>query len=150
MSIGDGFLPLYFLYAVHQGKPEFWPEALEKTKDYVEEALKESADVGGEAGVKLKSFDLSGLSAFLRNRGRLEDFVKSGYFSKEKHTPLLINLLRLGYKTAARFDVSIMESEGYACIFSGDDIDILKLCGIGANEEAGKIILRNKIDEEDD
>ena len=33
--------------------------------------------------------------------------------------------------------------------FSGDDIDILVLCAMGSNEEAGNIILRNKPDEED-
>ena len=137
--------PLYDLYAVHQGEPEFWPEALEKTKDFVKETLKESADVGVGEGVGLERSDLSDLSGFLRGQYCLEDFVKSDFFVKEKHAPLLVNLLRLGYKTAAGFDASITKSEGYAYVFSGDDIDILKLCDMGSNEEAGNVILKNKI-----
>ena len=76
-------------------------------------------------------------------------FRKVRLFFKEKHAPLLLNLFRLGYKTAAGFDASIMESEGYAYVFSGDDIDILVLCAMGSNKEAGNIILRNTPDEED-
>ena len=150
MCAESGLEPLGDLYAEHQGEPEFWPGSLEKTKDFVKKALKESADVGGEAGVRLESLDLSELSAFLRNGYCLEDFVKSDFFVKEKHAPLLVNLLRLGYKTAAGFDASIMESEGYAYVFSGDDIDVLRLCDMGSNEEAGRVILRNTPDEEDD
>ena len=71
--------------------------------------------------------------------------MKSDYFVEEKHTPPLVNLLRLGYKMAAGFDAGIMESDGYMYVFSGDDIDILKLCGMGSNEKAGDVILENKI-----
>ena len=60
-----------------------------------------------------------------------------------------MNLLRLGYKVAASFDASFIESEGYEYVFSWDDIDILELCGMGSIEEAGNIILLNKVDEED-
>jgi hypothetical protein len=140
-----GLKPLYDLYAIHQGGSEFWSEALEKTKDFVEEALKESADVGAKEGVKLESLDLSELSAFLRNQGCLEDFLKSDYFVEEEHVPLLVNLLRLGYKTAADFHSGITESEGYRYVFSGDAIDILKLCDTGWNKKVGDIILENKI-----
>ena len=59
-----GLRPFYDLYAIHQGEPEFWSEALEKTKDFVEEALKESADVGAKGGIKLESLDLRELSAY--------------------------------------------------------------------------------------
>lgn len=149
MHAGSGLLPLYDLYAVHQGRSRFWAEALEKTKDFVEEVLKESAGVVAGVGSKLESLDLSELAAFLRNRNCLECFLESDYFLKERYTPLLVNLLRLGYKAAASFDASIMETEGYVYVFSGDDIDILRLCSMGLNEEAGNIILRNKIDEED-
>ena len=149
MRAGDGLWILGNLYSICQGKPEFWSEALEDTKDFVEEALKGSVDVGGEAGVRLKSSDFCVLEAFLSNQWLLEDFVKSSYFVKEKHMPLLINLLRLGYKTAAGFDVNIAKSEGYVYVFSGDDIDILRLCAMGSNKEAGKVILRNAPDEED-
>ena len=147
MDEKSGLKPLYDLYAIHQGKPEFWPEALEKSKDFVKEALKESADVGAEK-VTFSNSDFYELEAFLSNQWCLEDFVKSDYFIKEKHAPLLLNLLRLGYKTAAGFDANIMES-GYAYVFSGDDIDILGLCAMGSNKEAGNIILRNTPDEED-
>ena len=143
------FLPIYNLYAVYQGKPEFWAVALEKTEDFVKEVLtNESADVSAEGGSKLENFDLGVLAAFLRNEGRLKDFVESGYFVQEKHTSLLVNLLRLGYKTAAGFDASITESEGYAYVFSGDNVDVLKLCGMGSNRKAGNVILRNTPDEE--
>ena len=144
-----GLKPLYDLYAIHQGEPEFWSEALEKTKDFVAEILKESVAVGVGWGGKLERLDLIELSSFLRNEYCLEDFVKSGHFIKEKHVPLLINLLRLGYETAAGFDAGIRESEGYRYVFFGGDIDVLKLCGMGANKEAGSIILRN-IDDEDE
>ena len=110
----------------------------------------ESMDYMFQNCSSLESLDLSELSAFLRNGYCLEDFVKSDFFVKEKHAPLLVNLLRLGYKTAAGFDASIMESEGYAYVFSGDDIDVLRLCDMGSNEEAGGVILRNTPDEEDD
>ena len=140
----SGLLPLHELYAVHQGKPWFWLEALEKTKDFVRKALKESADVGGEADVKLGNLDLTVLAAFFSNRGRLEDFVKSDCFIQERHVPLLINLFRLGYKTAAGFDASIMETEGYMYVFSGDDVDILGLCGMGSNQEVRRVILWNR------
>ena len=148
MDEKSGIKPLYDLYAICKGKPEFWPEALEKSKDFVKEALKDSADVGAEED-KFSILDFCGLEAFLSNQWCLEDFVKSDYFIKEKHALLLLNLLRLGYKTAAGFDASIMESEGYAYVFSGDDIDILGLCAMGSNKEASKIILRNAPDEED-
>ena len=150
MRAESGLSPLYDLYAVHQGKPEFWSEALEKTEGFVKEALKESADVGSEAGVKLEGLDFCELGAFLSNQWLLEDFVKSDYFVKEEHAPSLINLFRLGYKTAVGFDASIMKSEGYAYVFSGDDIDILRLCAMGSNKEAGKIIFRNRPDKGDD
>ena len=150
MRAGDGLWILGNLYSICQGKPEFWPKVLEKTKGFVEGALKESAGVVAGVGSKLESWDLSALSAFLRSQCCLEDFVKSDFFVKEKHAPLLVNLLRLGYKTAAGFDASIMESEGYAYVFSGDDIDVLRLCDMGSNEEAGRVILRNTPDEEDD
>ena len=145
MHAKPGLAPFYDLYAIHQGEPEFWPEALEKTEDFVKEALKERADVGAKGDGELESLHLSNLSAFLRNECCLKDFVESGHFVKEKHVPLLINLLRLGYKTAADFNASITESEGYRCVFLGDGIDILKLCGMGSNKEAGDIILENKI-----
>ena len=145
MHEGDNLKPFYNLYAIHQGEPEFWPEVLVETKDFVKEALKESADVGCEEEVKLKSIDLSELAGFLRNQNCLEWFLASDFFVKEKHIPWLVNLLKLGYKTAAGFDVSIMESEGYRYVFSEDDIDILKLCAMGSNEKEGSIILRNKI-----
>ena len=148
MQENSGLKPLYDLYAIHQGKSEFWPEALEKSKDFVKEALKESADIGAEE-VKFSNLDFCEISAFLRNQWCLEDFVKSDYFIKEKHAPLLLNLFHLGYKMAAGFDASIMESEGYAYVFSGDDIDILGLCAMGSNKEARNIILRNAPDEED-
>ena len=148
MDEKSGLKPLYDLYAIHQGKPEFWPEALEKSKDFVKDALKDSADVGVEEN-KFSNSDFYELEAFLSNQWCLEDFVKSDYFIKEKHAPLLLNLLRLGYKTAAGFDASIMELEGYAYVFSGDDIDILGLCALGSNKEARKIILRNAPDEDD-
>ena len=137
------------LYSICQGKPKFWPEVLESTKDCVKDALRESADNGGKAGAGLDGFELSNLSAFLCNRYCLEDFVKSDFFVKEKHVPLLVNLLRLGYKVAASFDSSVIEYEGYEYVFSSDDIDILELCSMGSNEKAGNIILRNKIDEEE-
>ena len=137
------------LYSICQGKPKFWPEVLESTKDCVKDALRESADNGGKAGAGLDGLELSYLSAFLRNRYCLEDFVKSDFFVKEKHIPLLVNLLRLGYKVAASFDASVIEYEGYEYVFSRDDIDILELCSMGSNEKAGNIILRNKIDEEE-
>ena len=148
MHSKSGLLPLYDLYAIHQGKPEFWPEALGKTEDFVKEALIGSADVGAEEG-KLDSLDFTELAAFLSNHWCLEDFIKSVYFVKEKHVPLLLNLLRLGYKTAAGFDKSIMKSEGYEYLFSGDDVDILGLCAMGSNKEARKIILWNRPKEED-
>ena len=148
MDEKSGLKPLYDLYAIHQGKPEFWPKALEKQKDFVKEALKDSADVGAEED-KFSNSDFYELEAFLSDQWCFEDFVKSDYFIKEKHAPLLLNLLRLGYEKAAGFDASIMESEGYAYVFSGDDIDILGLCAMGSNKEAGKIILRNAPDEED-
>ena len=149
MCAESGLEPLGDLYAEHQGEPEFWPEVLEKTEDFVKEALKESADVGSEAGVKLEGLDFCELGAFLSNQWLLEDFVKSDYFVKEEHAPSLINLFRLGYKTAAGFDASIMKTEGYMYVFSGDDVDILRLCGMGSNQEARKVILRNTPDEED-
>ena len=148
MHSKSGLLPLYDLYAIHQGKPEFWPEALGKTEDFVKEALIGSTDVGAEEG-KLDSLDFTELAAFLSYQWCLEDFIKSVYFVKEKHVPLLLNLLRLGYKTAAGFDKSIMESEGYEYLFSGDDIDILGLCAMGSNKEARKIIPWNRPKEED-
>ena len=95
MHSKSGLLPLYDLYAIHQGKPEFWPEALGKTEDFVKKALIGSADVGAEEG-KLDSLDFTELAAFLSNQWCLEDFIKSVYFVKEKHVPLLLNLLRLG------------------------------------------------------
>ena len=149
MSAEAGLKPLYDLYAIHQGEPEFWSEALEKTKDFVWEILKESVVVGMGWGGKLERLDLIELSSFLCNEYCLEDFLKSVHFIKEKHVPLLINLFRLGYKTAAGFDESITESKGYRYVFSGDDIDVLKLCCMGENEEAGNIILRNVDDEEE-
>ena len=39
MHSKSGLLPLYDMYAIHQGKPEFWPEALGKTEDFVKKAL---------------------------------------------------------------------------------------------------------------
>ena len=93
----------------------------------------------------LESDDLSTLSAFLKNQSCLEYFLETEYFIKEKHTPPLVNLLRLGYKAAVGFDASVAESDGYVYVFSGDDIDILKLCGMGSNEKAGDVILENKI-----
>ena len=108
MQANSGLKPLYDLYAIHQGKPEFWPEALEKSKDFVKEALKESDDIGAEEN-KFSNLDFCELSTFLRSQWCLEDFVKSDYFIKEKHDPLLLNLLRLGYKTAGGFDANIME-----------------------------------------
>ena len=149
MGMWSGLKPLYDLYAIHQGEPKFWPEAIEKTKDFVNEALRDCADTGAEGIGKLRGLDLIELSAFLGNQYCLEDFVNSDYFVKEKHISMLVNLLRLGYKTAAGFDGSIIESEGYAYVFSGDDIDILKLCATGSNKEAGNVILRNKVDDED-
>ena len=103
------------LYSICQGKPKFWPEVLESTKDCVKNALRESADNGGKAGVGagLDGFELSCISAFLSNRYCLEDFIKSDFFVKEKHVQLLVNLLRLGYKVAASFDSSVIEYEGY-------------------------------------
>ena len=145
----NGLWILGNLYSICHGKPKFWPEALEDTKDSVRNALRESADNGGKAGAGLESFELSNLSAFLHNRNCLEHFVKSEFFVKEKHIPLLVNLLRLAYKVAASFDASVIEYKGYEYVFSGDDIDILELCGMGSNEKAGNIILRNKIDEEE-
>ena len=145
MRAGDGLWILGNLYSICQGKPEFWSEVLEDTKDFVEEALKGSADTGNEIGVKLDGDDLSTISAFLHNRGSLEWFLTSDCFVKEKHVPLLVNLFRLGYKTAAGFDASIMETEGYVYVFSENDIDMLKLCGMESNIKAGGVILRNKI-----
>ena len=94
--MSSGLKPLYDLYAIHQGKPEFWPEALEKSKNFVKEALKDSADVGAEED-KFSILDFGCLEAFLSNQWCLEDFVKSDYFIKEKHAPLLLNLLRTFY-----------------------------------------------------
>jgi hypothetical protein len=145
MDAKPGLKPFYDLYAIHQGEPKFWSDALEKTKDFVEKVLQEGSDPACANGVTLLSLDLSYLSAFLRNQSRLEDFLETEYFIKEKHTPLLINLLRLGYKTTAGFDAGIMESDGYIYLFSGDCIDILKLCRMGSNKKAGDIILENKI-----
>ena len=145
MDSKPGLYPFYDLYAIRQGEPEFWSDALEKTKDFVEKVLQEGSDPACANAVTLKSFDLSMLSAFLKNQSCLEYFLETEYFIKEKHTPLLINLLRLGYKTAAGFDAGIMESDGYMYVFSGDCIDILKLCGMGSNVKAGDIILENKI-----
>ena len=146
MCAGDGLWILGNLYSVCHGKPEFWSEVLEDTKDFVEEALKESADTGSKIGVKLDGDDLGAISAFLHNRGSLEWFLASDCFVKEKHVPLLLNLFRLAYKkTAVGFDASIAESEGYAYVFSENDIDILKLCGMESNIKASGVILRNKI-----
>ena len=145
MRAESGLLPLYDLYAVHQGKPEFWSDALEKTKDFVEETLKEGVAVGVEWVGRLERLDLIELSSFLCNGYCLEDFMKSDCFVREEHVPLLINLFRLGYKVAEGFDASVMGSEGYRRVFSEGDIDVLKLCGMGANKEVGDIILRNVI-----
>ena len=111
--------------------------------------MRESTVNGGKAGAGVESFELSYLAAFLLNRYCLEDFVKSEFFVKEKHVPLLVNLLRLAYKVAASFDASVIEYEGYEYVFSGDDIDILELWTMGTNEKAGNIILRNTIEEEE-
>ena len=100
MRSKQGLLPLHDLYANHHGLPEFWPEALEKTKDFVEKALWQDTN----PAVILGRGDLGTLSAFLSNQNCLEDFLGTGYFIKKEHTPLLINLLRLGYKAAAGFD----------------------------------------------
>ena len=145
MQAEEGLLPLYNLYAVHQGKPEFWSEALEETKDFVEDALKENADTGSRISVKLDGSDLSTISAFLHNKGALEWFLASDCFVKDKHVPLLLNLFRLAYKTAAGFDVSIVGTQDWEYVFSGGNIDTLELCGMGSNKEAGYIILENKI-----
>ena len=58
MCAGDGLWLLGNLYSVCHGKPECWSEVLENTKDFVEEALKESADTGSKIGVKLDGDDL--------------------------------------------------------------------------------------------
>ena len=118
MHKGEGLLSLGNLFSICQGESKFWPEVLEWTKEFVKDALRESADNGGKAGSGLKSFALSILSVFLRSGYCLEDFVKSDFFVKEKHVPLLVNLLRLGYKVAASFDASFIESEGYEYVFS--------------------------------
>ena len=146
MHSKQGLLPLHDLYANHQGLPEFWPETLEKTKDFVEKVLWQDTN---PAVIILGRGDLGTLSSFLRNQNCLEDFLGTGYFIKKEHTPLLINLLRLGYKAAAGFDSNITESEGYAYVFSRDNIDLLKLCAMGSNEEAGNAILRSGIFAED-
>ena len=146
MHSKQGLLPLHDLYANHHGLPEFWPEALEKTKDFVEKALWQDTN---PAVIILGRGDLGTLSSFLTNQNCLEDFLGTGYFIKKEHTPLLINLLRLGYKAAAGFDSNITESEGYAYVFSRDNIDLLKLCAMGSNEEAGNAILRSGIFAED-
>ena len=145
MNAKPGLKPFYDLYAIRQGEPEFWSDALEETKDFVDKVLHEVSDPACANGVTLESFDLGNLSAFLKNQSCLEYFLETEYFIKEKHTPLLINLLRLGYKTAAGFDEGIMESDGYMYVFSGNGIDLLKLCRMGSNEKAGDIILENKI-----
>ena len=142
MHSKQGLLPLGDLYSNHHGLPEFWPEALEKTKDFVEKALWQDTN---PAVIILGRGDLGTLSSFLSNQNCLEDFLGTGYFIKKEHTPLLINLLRLGYKAAAGFDSNIKESEGYAYVFSRDNIDLLKLCAMGSNEEAGNAILRSGI-----
>ena len=146
MHSKQGLLPLHDLYANHHGLPEFWPEALEKTKDFVEKALWQDTN---PAVIILGRGDLGTLSSFLTNQNCLEDFLGTGYFIKKEHTPLLINLLRLGYKAAAGFDSNITESEGYSYVFSRDNIDLLKLCAMGSNEEAGNAILRSGIFAED-
>ena len=146
MHSKQGLLPLGDLYSNHQGLPEFWPEAIEKTKDFVEKALWQDTN---PAVIILGRGDLGTLSSFLSNQNCLEDFLGTGYFIKKEHTPLLINLLRLGYKAAAGFDSNITESEGYAYVFSRDNIDLLKLCAMGSNEEAGNAILRSGIFAED-
>ena len=146
MHSKQGLLPHGDLYANHQGLPEFWPEALEKTKDFVEKALWQDTN---SAVFILGRGDLGTLSAFLSNQNCLEDFLGTGYFIKKEHIPLLINLIRLGYKAAAGFDSNITESEGYAYVFSRDNIDLLKLCAMGSNEEARNAILRSGIFAED-
>ena len=146
MHSKQGLLPLGDLYSNHHGLPEFWPEALEKTKDFVEKALWQDTN---PAVIILGRGDLGTLSSFLTNQNCLEDFLGTGYFIKKEHTPLLINLLRLGYKAAAGFDSNITESEGYAYVFSRDNIDILKLCAMGSNEEARNTIFRSGIFAED-
>ena len=145
MHSKQGLLPLGDLYSNHHGLPEFWPEALEKTKDFVEKALGQDTN----PTIILERGDLGTLSAFLSNQNCLEDFLGTGYFIKKEHTPLLINLIRLGYKAAAGFDSNITESEGYAYAFSRDNIDILKLCAMGSNEKARNAILRSGIFAED-
>ena len=145
MHSKQGLLPLHDLYANHHGLPEFWPEALEKTKDFVEKALGQDIN----PAVILGRGDLGTLSAFLSNQNCLEDFLGTGYFIKKEHTSLLINLLRLGYKAAAGFDSNIKESEGYAYVFSRDNIDLLKLCAMSSNEEARNAIFRSGIFAED-
>ena len=114
---GDGLWALSWPYGTYHGKPEFWSEALEETKDFVKDALKR---------VPIR-------------------VLESDCFIKEKHVPLLLNLFRLAYKTAVGFDPSITESEGYEYVFLGDNIDILKLCGMESNEKARKVTLRNSI-----
>ena len=149
MHVKQGLFKFSDLYANHQGEPKFWSEALEKTKDFVKKALQQSTNPAYANGVKLERGDLGTLSSFLRNQNCLEDFLGSEYFLKNEHTPLLINLIRLGYKAAAGFDVNIIETEGYEYVFSGDDIDIFKLCAMGSNEEAGNAILQSGIFAED-
>lgn len=150
MRAEPGLKPLSDLYEIHQGiKLELWPKVLEETKDFVEKALQGGSDPACANRVALEDDDLGTIEAFLGNRSCLEYFLESEYFIEGEHTPLLINLFRLGYKAAASFDTNIVASEGYAYVFSGDSIDILKLCAMGSNIEARNAILWSGIFAED-
>ena len=59
MHKGEGLLSLGNLFSICQGESKFWPGVLEWTKEFVKDALRESADNGGKAGAGLKSFELS-------------------------------------------------------------------------------------------
>ena len=76
-------------------------------------------------------------------------FHKVRVFCQRKACSFVVESSSSWLKTAAGFDKSIMESEGYEYLFSGDDIDILGLCAMGSNKEARKIILWNRPKEED-
>ena len=52
MGIGNGFEALGGLYGSCHGKPEFWSEALDETKDFVEDTLKESPNTDKGIGAK--------------------------------------------------------------------------------------------------
>ena len=52
MSTGDGLAALGRVNGCCHAKPEFWSGALDETKDFVEDTLKESPDTDKGIGAK--------------------------------------------------------------------------------------------------